>query len=126
MKVENKNRLEVISNLNLQQFREQVNQFLDSHKVTSVNYAKDGGEYTAFISFIQEVKTAEDIRDEYNLSGEVYYCKDCPKWGSNYTDEPRGTYICHAKVTKKTLRGCTPACLFFYEKLARGEIKPYE
>lgn len=126
MKIKTSVVLEVISDSSLTEFQSKVNSFCKGREIVARNYSKDNGEYTAFIDHVEKNKIPEDIRDEYEIAGEVYRCKNCPKWGSNYTDDTKGAFLCHAKVTKKTVRGCEPACLFFYEKLARGEIRPYE
>ena len=118
--------LEIITSNSLTEFKDKVNNFLECNTVRSVDYAKASAEVTAFISYEKVFNVPEDIRDDYHLRGDFYFCEDCPYWGSNYKEGPEAAYLCHKKITPKTIRGCNPACLWFYERLARGDIRPYD
>ena len=117
----------VISNSNLSYFEEEVKSFLEAHKDAisiQVNSSSTLEGHFAHIYWEERKLVAEDIRDEFILRDEKYRCENCPHYGGN-SDNPRHAFSCLRKVFHRR-RGCDEACLFFYQELAKGDLRPYE
>ena len=118
----------IISNANLTQFQNEVKAFLESHKnATTLNVLSsttNSNGSNAHIYWEEVIEIPENIKDEFILRGEVYTCSNCPWYGANGSDNPRQAFECLHKVDFGRKRTNTPACLFFYQKLASGEVRP--
>ena len=75
--------------------------------------------HCAYVQYTVRQDVPEDIRDEYKLNGVVYHCIECP-----YFIEPTDGRVkwVDCQSTGKKVGACTEACLYFYQKKARGEI----
>ena len=89
--------------------------------VTSDKPEKDGDMYHIYYSY--SVQVAESAKEEYELKGFWYYCKDCP-WFGKSGDGRRRSAGCTKDVQNAV--DYTPACEMFYTMLANGSIKPRE
>ena len=63
----------------------------------------------------------ETLREEYELRGEKFYCKDCP-FMEKPTDGRKRSGGCKYDI-QPNAADYTPACEEFYHKHAAGEIK---
>ena len=124
MKEETIKDFKVISNSNSTIFEEEVKEFLIKHPnvISSTSGVTESGSW-CHIWYESKNLVAEDIRDEYVLRGEEYYCGNCPMWGGNINN---GSPMCSSKVRYKDTRFCSKACLHFYQRLAEGEIRPVD
>ena len=118
---------ELISNSNSTLFKEEVKRFLEAHQnaleITTTYCTTNKGHF-AHIDFSYLKDIAENVKDDYILRGERYYCCNCPFWGSNATDDVDKAMSCTIQVRNKDTRYCSDACLRFYQLLADGEITP--
>ena len=115
----------LISNSNSTKFEEEVKAFIQKHKFTDIQFNTTESGHYAYILFDREEVISEDIRDEYILDGYDFRCGNCPYWGEHALDDPRKAMTCTKYVTKNP-RFCSRACLFFYQKYAKGEILPID
>ena len=118
----------VISNSNLSQFQNDVKQFLHDHKTATridvLSSTTSAGGSNAHIYWEEVVQIPENIKDEFILRGETYTCGQCPFYGVNGSDDPRKAFDCLHSVTMGRKRSINNACLYFYQKLASGEVRP--
>ncbi|MBR0302666.1 MAG: hypothetical protein IJQ80_02340 [Clostridia bacterium] len=100
-------------------FDERINAVLSIPNLTSHRLTYLTGGLCAAIEYTTEITIFENIKEEYEARGEVYYCDECP-FLEPVTDHRRRTRdcICGHPTTKGV------ACLYFYEKLAKGELEP--
>ena len=89
--------------------------------ISSDKPEKDGTMYHIYYSYT--VQVAENAREEYELRGLKYYCKDCP-WFGKSADKRRSSTGCTKGVQNAVDYTC--ACEMFYTMLANGTIKPRE
>ena len=123
MKKDSIKELEIISNTNITAFKEDVKNFLNTHKDYTIDFRTTAHTHYAYIVYVTEIDVPEDVKDEYVLKGENYYCCNCPHW-TYYTDE-RQVPSCGLRVkARANYRG--EACLLFYQEMANGEIRPQE
>jgi len=122
--------VKIISNLDSITLENNVNAFLQEHRndlSVNVQFAATTAGHSAYIIYEQKIKTPEDIRDEYILNGEECHCEDCPYWTNNIPGtDYRKLYECSKGIGTSPVRFVTPACLYFYQKLAKGELKKHE
>lgn len=78
---------------------------------------EDGG-FQAVIEFWKEFSEPEDIRDEYNLRGEVYRCEDCPNLRRER--DRRIRWLTCDKGMKETTKESAEACLWYYEQIDKA------
>lgn len=107
------------------EFDRQVNDVLDAAssrgaEITGIDRRREGGEFIAFIDMVSEVKILESIMDGYQDRGECYKCGECPHMLRS-GDKRRRYHQCEMGMREQT-RWNSPACLYFYEALDRGEI----
>ena len=74
------------------------------------------------IYYSYKIQVAESAREEYELRGERYYCKDCPFFKVS-EDKRRKGAGCTRNVDERAV-DYTPACNLFYDLYAKGEIEP--
>ena len=116
---------ELIYSNNSNKFKEEVKAFIQKHKFTDIQFNTTESGHYAYIIFEYEKLVSEDIRDEFILDGYDYRCGNCPYWGKHALSDPRKAMTC-TKYVSKNQRFCSKACLFFYQKLAKGEIQPID
>lgn len=90
-------------------------------EVISIDRRREDGEFIAFIDIVSEVRIAETIMDAYEQTGECYQCGDCPYLLKS--GDRRRRWLACDKGKREETRFNSPACLFFYEALHRGEIE---
>lgn len=80
--------------------------------------------FLAYLRYKVKSKVPESIRDEYELDGKAYYCKDCPffKRGKNKACRSAG---CSKDIIRNAV-DFTCACDTFYELLKEGKIEANE
>lgn len=88
---------------------------LIGHRLT---YLNDSIMFAAIEYTIEETKY-ENIKEEFEAKGEIYYCDECPYLERN-PDGRVKTHTCKCGTTTISRR----ACLLFYQELAKGEIEP--
>ena len=119
----------VISNNNSTNFEREVKEFLSTHQAEKnliSSYAPTSHGFVAFFEWETVKLEPENIKDEFILRGEKYTCSNCPMWGGNTPqepNEPRRAFTCTREVYPSR-RGCETACLWLYQEIAKGEIKP--
>jgi len=122
--------MRIISNYDSTAFERDVNAFLDEHKTdisVNVQFTTTTAGHNAYIIYEQQIQIPEDIRDEYILRGEEYHCEDCPYWTNNQKPEDsRELFKCEKRIGQEPVRFITPACLYFYQRLAKGDLKKYD
>ena len=100
-------------------FNDKINAILSLPNLTGHRLTYLNGGFCAAIEYTTEATIFENIKEEYEARGEVYYCDECP-FLEPVTDHRRRTRDC--KCGHPTARGT--ACLYFYQELAKGEIDP--
>lgn len=86
---------------------------LISHRLT---YLNDSVMFAA-VEYSIETTVYENIKEEFEAKGEIYYCDDCP-YLERSTDGRVKSLNCKCGKTTISRR----ACLLFYQELAKGEI----
>jgi len=80
----------------------------------------DLSQYSALLFYEERVEEPEDIRDEYELRGEIYTCGECP------FKVPVTDGRCHHRwKCRRMPRGTDDeqrACLWFYQELEEGRV----
>lgn len=99
-------------------FDERVNAILAlpnlaDHKLT---YRGDG--FCVCIEYTTEEMIYENIKEEYEARGDVYYCDECP-YLKPIEDRRHKYHECKCGTTSPSRR----ACLLFYQELARGDLE---
>lgn len=90
-------------------------------EVIGIDRRREGGEFIAFIDMVSEVRIAETIMDAYEATGECHHCGECP-YLLKSGDRRRRWLACDKGMREQT-RYNSPAGLYFYEALHRGEIE---
>ena len=120
--------LEIISNSDSTTLKAEVKKFFEEHAndlSVDVQFTTTTAGHNAYIIYEQAYQIPEDIRDEYIIRGESYTCENCPYWSNNFDPTNiKGLWRCTKKVKYGNVRYVDEACLFFYQELAKGEIKP--
>lgn len=79
-----------------------------------------GERFSAVLFYTEHIEEPENVRDEYILKGDTYTCGDCP------FKYPMTDGRCHHRWACDRAKGGTdedvPACVWFYEKLSKGEV----
>lgn len=120
MKTKAATRVVTIQEARAEAFDERVNAILSlpnltSHRLTFLNRA----DFAAHLEYTIEESFFENIKEEFEARGEVYYCDECPYLERN-PDGRCKTHTCKCGKTTISRR----ACLMFYQELAKGEIEP--
>lgn len=118
MKTETKTRHITIMEERPELFDERINEVLALPNLTSHRLTYLQGGLLAAIEYTTETTICENIKEEYELRGEVYYCDDCPHL-QPITDRRHHYHECKCGTTSPSRK----ACLLFYQELAKGEIK---
>ena len=100
-------------------FDERINAVLSIPNLTSHRLTYLTGGLCAAIEYTTEITIFENIKEEYEARGEVYYCDECPYLERN-PDGRVKTHSCKCGTTTISRR----ACLMFYQELAKGELEP--
>lgn len=120
MKEYRKTKIKTISERDPEAFDDRVNEFTDTHDVLEMRFNDAAGGFCVTLTYMETTLKPENIRDEYELRGEVYTCGECP-----YYERPTDKRVkyggCHLKH-RTDPDGM--ACLWFYKRLALGEITP--
>lgn len=77
--------------------------------------------YSAVIEYTRDVKIPEDIRDEFALQGVEYTCSLCPHYTLPEDKRIKKT-LCSASGNQVLCRADSPACVWLYEQISRGEV----
>ena len=119
MRKETKPRHVTIQARTPEEFDERINAIFEDPNLVGhvLTYRGDG--FTACIEYTTEEKFFENIKEEYEAKGEVYYCDECPYLERN-PDGRCKTHTCKCGTTTISRR----ACLMFYQQLAKGELEP--
>lgn len=132
MKIKRYQKLEVVADSNPQIFQDKVNAILErlaGEKYDLQLFNNQNG-LSAFISYEVTERTPESLKDEYDLKGVTFVCKDCPFYEAVNTYEG----VCpHCKgVLRRTddVGNCNPFWTWLEEKdvskryqVLRDEIK---
>lgn len=73
----------------------------------------------AFVTYMETVRVAEDIREEYELAGERHFCVECPFYVASADRRVKNTRCANGKLASKD----RPCCDTFYELLDKGAIE---
>lgn len=79
-----------------------------------------GNGNSAFLVYTEHIEEPEDLRDEYELRGETYYCAECPFKEPITDGRSRHRWRC-----KRMPRGTDSdqrACNWFYIQLEEGKV----
>lgn len=120
MKTKTATRVLTIQAATPEAFDERVNAILGlpnlmSYRLTFLNRA----DFAAHLEYTIEESYFENIKEEFEARGEIYYCDECPYLERN-PDGRVKTHSCKCGKTTISRR----ACLLFYQELAKGEIEP--
>ena len=75
--------------------------------------------HCAYLYYTYEEEIPEDVKDEYELRGEQYYCGDCPELKKT-KDKRRKWFPCgYHPYGKSNIE--SKACAHFYEELVKRE-----
>ena len=118
MIIEKKNWHKTIISLFPDEFDRKINSIIQDPIVKSYRLTYRGNDLTACIEYTTEETTFENIKEEYEARGEVYYCDECP-YLKPIEDHRHRYHECRCGTTSPSRR----ACLLFYQELAKGEIK---
>ena len=125
MKIIEQKLIKVIFSDDPNKFEEKFNNAMRELAGKEVQVDLDPARQNGFLAYLQwniRSKKPESIRDEYELEGKVYYCKDCPffKLGKNKTCKSSG---CSKNIISNAVDYTVP-CDTFYKLLKEGKIKP--
>lgn len=117
MRKETKTRHITIQARTPEEFDERINAILEDPNLVGhvLTYRGDG--FTACIEYTTEEKFFENVKEEFEARGDVYYCDECP-----FIEEPEDRRRRTTCATGSPNR-YGKACLYLYEKIAKGEVK---
>ena len=123
MKFTLKPRIKAIEADSAEEFERQFNSFMDDYGCYG-DYTIEisNGKFFAVIQYKEEIQTPETLAEEYELRGEVFYCRDCPECIDPMLGNQKR---CDCKYAEYGFtRKDNHACEWFYKQLSQGKIKP--
>lgn len=105
-------------------FEEQLNARIKELSDKSPSVRFDG--LTAYISYTETVKIAEDVYDEYELKGVQFHCEDCPAFDpilkEDGTEDRRVKYgNCEFARMGRTLKD-SQCCEHLFQMIENGRV----
>lgn len=107
-------------------FSEKVNALIDQLAEAGAEidkpqpYRTADGFFCAVVNYTEILKVYDNVKEEYENRGEVYFCVDGPLYRPQPDGRRKGGYC----ARKSFVADGATACKRFYEDLATGEIEP--
>lgn len=120
MKVIRKRRIEVVSETSPTVFQDKLNDLyerLGDAKFTEQLYNNENG-FSAYITYEETERIAECLQDEYELSGYMPVCEECPF----YEEDTGTTGHCPFVRGKLYPTDSTKGCKHFWESMEQKEM----
>ena len=117
MRIERKNWHKTISEREPEAFDAAINAIIQSPDVKFYKPTHRGEGLIACIEYETEETFYENIKEEFEARGEIYYCDECP-YLKPIEDRRHRYHECKCGTTTPSRK----ACLLFYQELAKGEI----
>ena len=117
MRKEITNHHKTISSARPEEFDNMIEAVIQLPNLTNYRLTYRGDGLIACIEYQTETTIFENIKEEYEARGDVYYCDDCP-YMRPIEDHRHKHHECKCGTTSPTKK----ACLRFYQDLAKGVI----
>ena len=102
---------------------EVLSQIAGGRRTYDIVYNTNVPGHCAYITYDHTEEIPESPKEEYELRGERYYCKDCPHYRPS-TDGRTKWSRCEFLDERTT--ATSDCCEWFYRALVKGEVKPVE
>lgn len=124
MKIKHFPKIRAIAADTAEEFETRMNDLLKRAHNPKYTINVSGGKFFAVVEYREEKLIPETLADEYELRGEVFYCRNCPECKDQYSGRTKRCLCKYAELgyTRKD----DHACNWFYKKLAQGEIEPLD
>lgn len=127
MKYKTGKRVRVVTSDTGSEFEELMNRALSEiagwRQTYDIVYNTNVRGHCAYITYDYSESVPETPKEEYELRGERYYCRECP----HYVPSMDGrTTRSMCPYLNERVTASTDCCEWFYRALVKGEVKPLE